>query len=112
MRVGDGVRVREEAMGKGSRARPRSGGSVKAARQCAIAPQQGDGDWETSIRGLDPFPSGVRGARKGIYEVGKQMMAGSQPGWYGGRTVLESEARLKPPVRHGRLGAQVIYECQ
>lgn len=36
------------------RAGPRSWGSVEAARQCTIAPQRGDGDWEASIRDVDP----------------------------------------------------------
>lgn len=57
---------------------------------------------------LDPFPSGVRGARNGIYEVEKQMMAGREPGWHGRRTVLERDARLG----YRKLVAGVIYECQ
>lgn len=43
----------EEAIGESSRARcSRHGpeGNVKAARQFTIAPQQGEGDWKTSIR--------------------------------------------------------------
>lgn len=40
---------------------------------------------------MDPFPSGVREARIGIYGAGKRMMAGSEPGR---GTVLEDRARL------------------
>lgn len=60
-------------------------GSVKAARRFTIAPQQGDGDWKTSIReaGMDvkwlgPISPGVRRPREGIYELEKQMMTGTK----------------------------------
>lgn len=43
--------------------------------------------------GLDLFPSGVRRARKGIYEVEKQMMTGNLAGQRGRRKILEARER-------------------
>lgn len=78
----------EEAIGESSWAQaPRHGpeGSVKAARRFTIAPQQGEGDWKTSIReaGMDgkwlkPISPGADRPREGIYEVEKQMMTGTK----------------------------------
>lgn len=45
--------------------------------------------------GLDLFPSGVRRARKGIYEVKKQMMTGSEAWSHSRRRTLKASKQYE-----------------
>jgi len=84
--------------GESSWARRGPEGRVKAARRFTIAPQQGGGDWKTSIwetgmgvKWLGPISPGVHRPRKCIYEREELMMTGIEASVRGGCR------KLRPP---------------